>query len=53
MLYAPVRYGQRLGMLTLQLDDKVYAQYPLVALKEIPTGGLIQRAIDNIQLWMR
>lgn len=53
MLYAPVRYGQRLGVLTLQLDDKVYAEYPLVALKEVPTGGMIQRAVDNLQLWMR
>lgn len=53
MLYAPVRYGQRLGVLTLQLDDKVYAEYPLVALKDIPSGGMIQRAVDNLQLWMR
>lgn len=52
-LYAPVRPGQRLGMLTLQLDNRVYAQYPLVALKEIQPGGLVQRAIDNIQLMMR
>lgn len=53
MLYAPVRYGQRLGMLTLQLDDKVYAEYPLIALKEVSAGGVMQRVIDKLQLWLR
>ncbi|MFL6652437.1 MAG: D-alanyl-D-alanine carboxypeptidase family protein [Sulfurifustaceae bacterium] len=53
MLYAPVRYGQRLGMLTLQLDDRVYAEYPLVALKEISSGGVMQRIIDDLQLSLR
>jgi D-alanyl-D-alanine carboxypeptidase (penicillin-binding protein 5/6) len=53
MLYAPVRHGQRLGVVTLQLDDKALAEYPLVALKEIGSGGLVQRTIDNVQLWMR
>jgi D-alanyl-D-alanine carboxypeptidase (penicillin-binding protein 5/6) len=53
MLYAPIRYGQRLGAVTLQLDDKALAEYPLVALKEVGMGGVVQRAIDNAQLWLR
>lgn len=53
VLQAPVRYGQRLGMLTLQLDDRVYAEYPLVALKEVASGGVMQRIIDDLQLSLR
>jgi serine-type D-Ala-D-Ala carboxypeptidase (penicillin-binding protein 5/6) len=53
MLYAPIRYGQRLGAVTLALDDKPLAEYPLVALKEVGAGGIVQRAIDNFQLWLR
>lgn len=53
MLYAPVRYGQRLGMLTLKLNNNVYGQYPLVALKEIPSGDFVERTIDNLQLWLQ
>ena len=53
MLYAPVRYGQRLGVLAVQLDDQVFAEYPLVALKDITAGGLMQQTIDNVQLWWR
>ncbi len=51
MLYAPVRAGQRMGTLVLDLDQKPLAQYPLVALEEIGTGNLLQRALDRIELW--
>ena len=51
-LYAPVRYGQRLGMLMLRLDDNLYGEYPLVALKEVRPGGLVERTIDSLQLWL-
>jgi|RifCSP16_2_1023846.scaffolds.fasta_scaffold22232_2 D-alanyl-D-alanine carboxypeptidase (penicillin-binding protein 5/6) len=51
-LYAPVSYGQPLGRLTLQLGDSVYGEYPLVALKEIGSGGLVERSIDHLQLWL-
>lgn len=52
-LYAPVRYGQPLGMLTLKLDNNVYGEYPLVALKGIPSGGLVERTIDDLELWLQ
>lgn len=51
MLYAPVRHGQKLGVLVLQLDEQVFAEYPLVALREIGNGGLFQRAVDGVRLW--
>jgi serine-type D-Ala-D-Ala carboxypeptidase (penicillin-binding protein 5/6) len=53
MMYAPVRQGQQLGSLALALDDNVFAEYPLVALREVPAGGFVQRTVDNIQLWLR
>lgn len=53
MLEAPVRQGQRIGVLALQLDDKVFAEYPLVALRDVGTGGWTTRAMDSLRLWFR
>ena len=51
-VYAPLRSGQRLGVLTLRLDDKIYGEYPLVALKDVHAGGAVERAVDDLQLWL-
>lgn len=51
--YAPVRAGQAVGTLALDLDRQPYAEYPLLALDEIRTGNLFQRAIDKFQLWLQ
>ena len=50
---APVRQGQVMGTLTLELDRQPYAEYPLVALQEISTGNFLRRTIDTVQLWLR
>lgn len=50
---APVRRGQVLGRLALELDRQPYAEYPLVALTEIEAGNLVQRTIDRIHLWLQ
>jgi D-alanyl-D-alanine carboxypeptidase (penicillin-binding protein 5/6) len=52
-LHAPVQYGQTVGTLALDLEGRPFAEYPLVALKEIGTGNLMQRAIDKFQLWFQ
>lgn len=52
-LAAPVRQGQVMGTLALELDRQPYAEYPLVALQEIGTGNVIQRTIDRVQLWLQ
>ena len=52
-LAAPVRQGQVLGTLALELDRQPYVEYPLVALREIGTGNIFQRTIDRIQLWLQ
>ena len=48
-LQAPVRYGQPLGRLTLQLDDNVFGEYPLVALKAVAAGGMVERTLDHLE----
>jgi len=50
--FAPIRYGQQVGTLALDLDAKPLAEYPLVALREIRTGNLFQRTFDKIRLWL-
>ena len=51
LLQAPVKQGQKLGMLALKLEEQVLGEYPLVALQEIGAGGLFQRTVDGIRLW--
>ena len=51
LLQAPVKQGQKLGMLALKLEEQVLGEYPLVALHEIGAGGLFQRTVDGIRLW--
>ena len=51
--YAPIRYGQKVGTLSLDLDQEPFTEYPLVALKEIKVGNILQRTIDNIRLWLQ
>lgn len=50
-LQAPVKQGQKLGVLALKLEEQVLGEYPLVALQEIGTGGLFQRTLDSVRLW--
>ncbi len=52
-IYAPVPLGQTMGNLSLDIDRENFAEYPLVALKEIQTGNFFQRGIDRMQLWLQ
>lgn len=49
---APIDYGQAVGLLELDFDQKPLAQFPLVALKRIESGNILQRTIDRIELWI-
>ena len=48
---APVVTGQRLGTVTVALDGEAVAERPLVALGEVPRGGLWRRMSDSVKLW--
>lgn len=52
-LNAPVQQGQDVGSIALDLDQQPLAEYPLVALKQVDEGNLLQRTIDRIQLWLQ
>jgi len=50
-ILAPVRAGQQLGVVSISLDGEAIAQRPLVALAEMPEGGLWRRMSDTVKLW--
>lgn len=49
-LLAPVQQGQQLATLKLFLDDKLFGEYPVVALETVPVAGPIGRAWDSLML---
>jgi D-alanyl-D-alanine carboxypeptidase (penicillin-binding protein 5/6) len=51
VLTAPIRTGQAVGRLLVDLDERTVAEMPLVALQAVDTGSLLQQALDRIQLW--
>jgi len=50
-LHAPVARGQTLGQLILRYRNQVFGQRPLVAIDEVPEGGLLKRTGDRLRLW--
>ncbi|MEO6748731.1 MAG: D-alanyl-D-alanine carboxypeptidase family protein [Casimicrobiaceae bacterium] len=50
-LMAPVKSGQRVGTVDVRLDDKSIAQFPLIALADVPAAGFFGRAWDSVRLW--
>jgi D-alanyl-D-alanine carboxypeptidase (penicillin-binding protein 5/6) len=49
-ILAPIMGGQKLGVLKLTLDDKPYAEFPLVALEAVPLANVFSRGWDSIRL---
>ncbi|MEN6585856.1 MAG: D-alanyl-D-alanine carboxypeptidase family protein [Sulfuricella sp.] len=52
-LLAPISAGQVVGAIHLTLDDKPFADYPLVALENVAVGNIFGRALDTIKLWFK
>jgi D-alanyl-D-alanine carboxypeptidase (penicillin-binding protein 5/6) len=52
-LLAPISAGQAVGTLRLTLDDKPLAEYPLIALEEMPLSNIFSRTLDSIKLWFK
>lgn len=50
-LVAPVQAGQQVGTVRLTLDDKPLAEAPLIALSQVPEGGLWASMRDTVMLW--
>ncbi len=50
MIVAPASRGQAFGTVNVMLGETQLAQRPLVALQDIPEGGLWRKLVDNIVL---
>lgn len=45
-LTAPISKGKRYGQLQIKLGEKTIAKRPLIAMQDIPSGGIFSRTID-------
>ena len=52
-LLAPLRSGEKAGIMNLSKDDKLVAEIPVVALEDVPAAGLLGRGWDAIRLIFR
>ncbi|MCC6869735.1 MAG: D-alanyl-D-alanine carboxypeptidase [Burkholderiales bacterium] len=52
-LMAPVTRAQRVGTVKITLEDKPMAEFPLIALEEVPLASLFGRAWDTVRLWFK
>jgi D-alanyl-D-alanine carboxypeptidase (penicillin-binding protein 5/6) len=51
--FAPIRRGQSVGTLRLELGEQLHSTHPLIALTDVGAGNLWQRALDQIQFWLQ
>jgi serine-type D-Ala-D-Ala carboxypeptidase (penicillin-binding protein 5/6) len=50
---APLAAGQKAGIMKLMRDTAPVAEYPVVALEEVPVGGFLSRGWDTLRLMFR
>ena len=50
-LIAPVQNGQPVGIVKVALEGKPVAEFPMIALEEVPLANLFGRAVDTVKLW--
>ena len=52
-LVAPVAKGQPVGTVKVVLEGRMLAEYPLLALADVPLASLLGRAWDTLRLWFK
>ena len=52
-LVAPIARAQSVGTVKVALEGKVVAEFPLIALEDVPAAGFLGRAWDTIRLWFK
>ncbi len=52
-LVAPIARAQRVGTVKVALEGRLVAEFPLIALEEVPAAGFFGRAWDTIRLWFK
>jgi serine-type D-Ala-D-Ala carboxypeptidase (penicillin-binding protein 5/6) len=50
-LVAPVLNGQHVGVVKVALEGQQVAEFPMIALEEVPLANLWGRAVDTVKLW--
>ena len=50
-LIAPVPEHTQVGMLNINMGDRLLAQVPLYTLKNVPEGNIFKRMFDSVRLW--
>ncbi len=53
LLIAPISAGQQVGMVKLMDGTNKVAEFPVVALEEVPEAGFFGRPWDTIRLWFK
>lgn len=51
-IVAPVNQGQTFGEVIIALNGKDLTQRPLIALQDVPEGGLWRQAVDMVLQWL-
>lgn len=52
-IQAPIKVGQELGNLTIELDGNLIVNAPIVALNDVEQAGFFSRMLDGIKLFFR
>ncbi len=52
-LVAPIARARPVGTVKVALEGKPVAEFPLIALEEVPAAGFLGRAWDTIRLWFK
>ncbi|MFO1305341.1 MAG: D-alanyl-D-alanine carboxypeptidase family protein [Burkholderiales bacterium] len=52
-LVAPIARAQRVGTVKISLEGKPVAEFPMIALEEVPLASFFGRAWDSIRLWFK
>jgi len=52
-LVAPIARAQRVGLVKISLEGKPVAEFPMIALEEVPLASLFGRTWDSIRLWFK
>lgn len=52
-IQAPIKVGQELGNLTVELDGQLIVNAPIVALNEVEQAGFFARLMDSLKLFFR
>jgi D-alanyl-D-alanine carboxypeptidase (penicillin-binding protein 5/6) len=50
---APLAAGQKAGIMKLMRDNAAVAEFPVVALEEVPVAGFLSRGWDTLKLLLR